>query len=465
MEQKYYLREKGKNVAYSLAELQSKKLKKSTKIWVEGSADWQRLDRIPELNIILERIPPRKNRWRFFLFIGAIVISILGGVGYYWYKFLQEKTPELIELSSEELYNKYESAVVLIKHTYYYEIKLGDKIYYSSYFNNGEAELKENISDIRKDVSVVYGTGFIINSNGDIITNRHLLQVNPTEEEQNSFFSQKRDMVEYRLGLYVDLQRELENRLNELRYAAYYTNPNSYEYSLLEYEWQNLKQSQEQVTDSIQVYELILNAFVNPTNSVSVISNEVEIFFNKEINIDNKDGVKYKITDVSEKENVDLALLSAKNINELSLKKFNHVDLSLLDSIEIKPRRMNERVRMIGFNNGLIIAETTNGINSQLTEGNISQVNDLYKMLYTIPAIQGSSGSPIFDKYGRVVSVNFAGFLNTQNFNYGIQTKQLQEYLVKNNKVHPKLEEGSKIDGTRRKYSSLKDFFKWFKSK
>src|SRR5690606_34967396 len=160
-------------------------------------------------------------------------------------------------------------------------------------------------------------------------------QVNPTEEEQNSFFSQKRDMVEYRLGLYVDLQRELENRLNELRYAAYYTNPNSYEYSLLEYEWQNLKQSQEQVTDSIQVYELILNAFVNPTNSVSVISNEVEIFFNKEINIDNKDGVKYKITDVSEKENVDLALLSAKNINELSLKKFNHVDLSLLDSIEI----------------------------------------------------------------------------------------------------------------------------------
>src|SRR5690606_12438826 len=164
--------------------------------------------------------------------------------------------------------------------------------------------------------------------------------------------------------------------------------------SLVEYEWQNLKQSQEQVTDSIQVYELILNAFVNPTNSVSLISNEVEIFFNKEINIDNKDGVKYKITDVSEKENVDLALLSAKNINELSLKKFNHVDLSLLDSIEIKPRRMNERVRMIGFNNGLIIAETTNGINSQLTEGNISQINDLYKMLYTIPAIQGSSGSP-----------------------------------------------------------------------
>ena len=88
---------------------------------------------------------------------------------------------------------------------------------------------------------------------------------------------------------------------------------------------------------------------------------------------------------------------------------------------------------MIGFNHGNKIAETTNGINSQLTEGNISQINDDFKMLYTIPALPGSSGSPIFDKYGRLLAVNFAGFLNTQNFNYGIQTKKLQEYLIKNN--------------------------------
>ena len=67
------------------------------------------------------------------------------------------------------------------------------------------------------------------------------------------------------------------------------------------------------------------------------------------------------------------------------------------------------------------------------------KINDDFKMLYTIPALPGSSGSPIFDKYGRLLAVNFAGFLNTQNFNYGIQTKKLQEYLIKNNIIKKNL--------------------------
>lgn len=53
-------------------------------------------------------------------------------------------------------------------------------------------------------------------------------------------------------------------------------------------------------------------------------------------------------------------------------------------------------------------------------------------MLYTIPSMPGSSGSPIFDVYGRVIGVNFAGYLETQSFNFGIQPKQIKNFLNNN---------------------------------
>jgi V8-like Glu-specific endopeptidase len=46
-------------------------------------------------------------------------------------------------------------------------------------------------------------------------------------------------------------------------------------------------------------------------------------------------------------------------------------------------------------------------------------------VLYSIPSLPGSSGSPIFGESGELVAINYAGINNTQSFNYGILSKHL----------------------------------------
>ena len=111
-------------------------------------------------------------------------------------------------------------------------------------------------------------------------------------------------------------------------------------------------------------------------------------------------------------------------------RKYTVANMSKIDSVAIKPLKITQKVIMIGYNHGIEVANTSEGIKPQLTEGNISQVTDKYKMLYTIPALHGSSGSPVFDVFGRVVGVNYLSVTSTnQNFNFGIQTEQIRNFL------------------------------------
>lgn len=53
--------------------------------------------------------------------------------------------------------------------------------------------------------------------------------------------------------------------------------------------------------------------------------------------------------------------------------------------------------------------------------------------MYTVPALHGSSGSPVIDEYGKLFAVNYAGIDITQNFNYGIKVSHLRDLLNKLN--------------------------------
>lgn len=91
------------------------------------------------------------------------------------------------------------------------------------------------------------------------------------------------------------------------------------------------------------------------------------------------------------------------------------------------------KLYMIGFNQGPALANTDNGIKPQITQGNISQYTDDSTIMYSIPALQGSSGSPILNQYGELIAINFAGLSSTQSFNYGIRVDKLHEIV--NNKA------------------------------
>ena len=85
----------------------------------------------------------------------------------------------------------------------------------------------------------------------------------------------------------------------------------------------------------------------------------------------------------------------------------------------------NQKVILIGFNKGMALANTTDGIKSQYTVGNISQKDD-NQMMYTIPSLPGSSGSPVLNLRGELVAVNYAGISSTQSFNYGVRINYLR---------------------------------------
>ena len=62
--------------------------------------------------------------------------------------------------------------------------------------------------------------------------------------------------------------------------------------------------------------------------------------------------------------------------------------------------------------------------------GTISQ-RTAERLMYSIPALPGSSGSPVVNMQGQLVAVNYAGLNGTQNFNYGIRVKYLKQLLEK----------------------------------
>ncbi|MDH1603699.1 serine protease, partial [Empedobacter sp. GD03739] len=320
---------------------------------------------------------------------------------------------------------------VLIKHSFLYKVKLGSMNFYFRDYNKETGEISElkSLDELKDSLNTIWGSGFFINKKGDVITNRHIVEVKPSEEDQNKILKHLKSV--YNNSYQSDSLREnrIINRLDEIKYTTSNIDLTDYEYSNIEYEYNTLLEELKEVEFSKSFNKFVLDLHSLPNNFVTKSSFEFGIFFNHQKSTNYKDYIKYKSQIVSKDELVDLALLSVVNNNDLLNKMIAPVDLTLFDSINLKPRQINDKVIMIAFNRGSYLADTSNGFNAQLTEGNISQINDDHKILYTIPALPGSSGAPVFDIYGRLISVNFAGLVNTQSFNYGIQTKSLYNFL------------------------------------
>lgn len=76
----------------------------------------------------------------------------------------------------------------------------------------------------------------------------------------------------------------------------------------------------------------------------------------------------------------------------------------------------------------MVLVTTRQGIKVQMTTGKLTQLTDGQRLLYSIPTVQGSSGSPVIDAYGNFVGVNFAKLNGSDNFNFGIPAKQVVSF-------------------------------------
>ena len=106
-------------------------------------------------------------------------------------------------------------------------------------------------------------------------------------------------------------------------------------------------------------------------------------------------------------------------------------DYSLSETLSKKiSEDKNSKLYMASFNLGPKLALTTEGVKSQFNSGSVSQKAD-DRIMYSIPVLPGSSGSPVVNSQRQLVAVNYAGLNGTQNFNYGIRIKHLKELIEK----------------------------------
>jgi S1-C subfamily serine protease len=339
---------------------------------------------------------------------------------------------EIQPQSPDKIFEKHKGSVVLIMSEFYYEIRSNNNLLY--YSPSSKEKIFSSLDEVLSNLSSSTGTGFIISSEGEILTNNHV--VNKKDESFKDEIQKQKELSENNL---TELINSINDRIEKIKNYFDINNGqiSQYEYEDLNKDYKELLNTKKQL---ILQYEVIHNIDINSFVSKLVIKNLGIAYNDTHVN-DFNDLQECVVIKTSDDPKVDLALIQTKN------KSFNIIPNNIFNLIDNNPNlknnsnfierdiknpvKINDDVYMIGYNRGFDLAITKQGIKSQFTSGKISQENDGERILYTIPTLEGSSGSPIVDKWGNLVGVNFAKITNSQNFSFGVPVNKVKEFLDK----------------------------------
>jgi hypothetical protein len=336
----------------------------------------------------------------------------------------------------QEIFNDQKSGVVLICNEYYYDITLsnGEHLYFSGLDDKGNfINLTGNLAGIKKQPGVLNGTGAFIDNTGRILTNRHVVapsvdkttvknNVNTIIENYARYIQSLQDSMSQR---YSAIQEYAQENTYEDGEGETYTNLSNEEIISLQQEIANLK---EQYVEAENLKNSVWNNILNDNFSIQLHSRFGIAYDGSNVNSwDDFMKTPCSMLRVSEDAYSDLALLQLNSKETPGGHYIFTIDNSLatLDNqLEI-----NQAVYMIGYNYGMALAKTDNGICAQFTSGTVTQQPDGKRVTYSIPSMPGSSGSPVVDDSGRLVAINFAKSNDSDNFNFGIPLIRIVTFL------------------------------------
>lgn len=353
----------------------------------------------------------------------------------------------------EQLFEEQAPGVVVIMNKYYYELNLpnGNSLYFTGIDQDGDLEnFTPEEDEVKKKQRIMTGTGFFIDDKGTIMTNRHVAMPSLDQSQVKAAFANFIKNLKQVMALGMNQMRQQYAELESQKSDSYTYDPytgNTY------YDAEKVGQIEQQQAEMEQNYNEAQESFeamsqlTDPSSLKITTRNRVGIAYNDTYVTSENDfwgNNECVVTKVSQADDADLALIQLKNKTTpqkafiFDVKGTGEKDSDLIDKVKgvINGQKdngeltINEDLYMIGYNAGLALGITKQGIKAQLTSGRLSQAPDGQRLLYSIPTVQGSSGSPVIDATGRFVGVNFAKFTGSDNFNFGIPASKVIKFLA-----------------------------------
>lgn len=360
----------------------------------------------------------KRNRYK----IAIIAVLVLSTASFFGYQYFKTETKTICLGTDTKIYDAYKDAVVLIKHRYGYFAKINGK------------EFQLNVQDAKEET--IYGTGFFVDTNGNMVTNKHVLQPwNSSDEESDKVNTTIRNL---RMKIASILTKDVTEDEYESFIDRNWSNASvSYDEGDGEGDYE---ESSEETREPAGEEFVSSNETTTDTSTVStdiaasipvkdyVAIDDIEVYV-KTLDIEvalhdsNDAWLNCEIKKVSEDTTIDLGILQlADHKTPTSVTNVIDLDNAIDDDKSLAP---GQKAIMVGYPLGMDLAQTDSGIKVQLYNGQISKESDGNKIQYSITSTHGASGAPVFNECGQLIAVNFSGVDQVQGINFGIVAKHV----------------------------------------